>query len=146
MRILLVAMPDTAEVLDTSGVLPNLGLVSLAGQLGGHEVRVLDLVAHRPKIRKPLLDQLESFKPELVGLSAMTFQFDTLVRVARFIRETDPSIRLAAGGYHATLMSRELTEDPGLPLDISCAAKARGRSSNWWKPCKPGASRPRWPA
>ena len=126
MRILLVAMPDTAEVLDTSGVLPNLGLVSLAGQLGGHEVRVLDLVAHRPKIRKPLLDQLESFKPELVGLSAMTFQFDTLVRVARFIRETDPSIRLAAGGYHATLMSRELTEDPGLPLDYLVRGEGEG--------------------
>ncbi len=117
MRILLVAMPDTAEVLDTSGVLPNLGLVSLAGQLPGHEVRVLDLVVPRPNIRKPLLDQLRSFKPELVGLSAMTFQFDTLLRIARFIRETDPSIRLAAGGYHVTLMSRELTEDPHLPLD-----------------------------
>ena len=118
MRILLVAMPDTAEVLSCSTFMPNLGLVSLAGQLVGHEVRVLDLVTHRPKVRKPLLDQLKSFKPELVGLSAMTFQFDSLLRIARFIRAMDPSIRLAAGGYHATLMARELAADPGLPLDF----------------------------
>ncbi len=117
MKILLIAMPDTAEVMHCIGVLPNLGLASLAGQLVGHEVRILDLVAHRPKVRQPLLDQLKSFQPELIGLSAMTFQFDTLLRVARLIRETDPAIRLAAGGYHATLMSRELTEEPGLPLD-----------------------------
>ena len=126
MRILLVAMPDTTEVLSCSTFMPNLGLASLAGQLPGHEVRVLDLVAYRPKIRKPLLDQLRSFRPELVGLSAMTFQFDTLLRVARFIREIDPAIRLAAGGYHATLMARELAEDPGLPLDYLVRGEGEG--------------------
>lgn len=117
MRILLVAMPDIAEVLDCSGALPNLGLVSLAGQLVGHEVRVLDLVAHRPHVRRALEEQLRAFRPELIGLSAMTFQFDTLVRVARFLRASAPSVPLAAGGYHPTLMARELTADPDLPLD-----------------------------
>ena len=126
MRILLVAMPDTAEVLSCSTFMPNLGLTSLAGQLAGHEVRVLDLVAVRPKVRRPLLDQLRTFKPELVGLSAMTFQFDTLLRIARFIRETDPSIRLAAGGYHATLMARELADDPDLPLDFLVRGEGEG--------------------
>lgn len=63
MKILLIAMPDTAEVMHCIGVLPNLGLASLAGQLVGHEVRILDLVAHRPKVRKPLLDQLRSSNP-----------------------------------------------------------------------------------
>ncbi len=118
MRILLIAMPDTAEVMSCTGVLPNLGLASLAGQLVGHQVRILDLVAHRPKVRQPLLDQLRSFQPDLVGLSAMTFQFDTLVRVARLIRQTHPALPLAAGGYHVTLMARELAEDPHLPLDF----------------------------
>ena len=126
MKILLMAMPDTTEVLSCSTFMPNLGLTSLAGQLAGHEVRVLDLVAYRPKVRQPLLDQLRSFKPDLVGLSAMTFQFDTLLRVARFVRETDPSIRLAAGGYHATLMARELAENPGLPLDFLVRGEGEG--------------------
>ncbi len=49
----------------------------------------------------------------------MTFQFDTLLRVARFIRAFDPTIKLVAGGYHVSLMARELTADAEeLPLDF----------------------------
>jgi anaerobic magnesium-protoporphyrin IX monomethyl ester cyclase len=117
MRILLLSMPDTAKVLDAYR-LPNLGVVSLAGQLTGHDVKVLDLVTHKPRIRRPIAEAVRAVRPQLVGLSAMTFQFDTLVRVARFIRSLDPAIRLVAGGYHATLMARELCEDPSLPLDF----------------------------
>lgn len=118
MRVLLLAMPDTADVIDFFGKLPNLGLVNLAGNLSGHEVKVLDLVLYKPRLRPILEDVLASFRPELVGLSAMTFQFDTLLRVARFIRSRDPAIKLAAGGYHPTLMAQEVAgpgEDP--PLD-----------------------------
>jgi anaerobic magnesium-protoporphyrin IX monomethyl ester cyclase len=119
MRLLLLAMPDTADVIDYSGRVPNLALVSLAGNLPGHEVKVLDLVVYKPKIRRPLEKALRDFRPQVVGLSAMTFQFDTLVRVARFIRGLDPNIKLVAGGYHASLMAQELgAAGNDLPLDF----------------------------
>jgi anaerobic magnesium-protoporphyrin IX monomethyl ester cyclase len=119
MRVLLVAMPDTADVIDFFGKLPNLGLVNLAGNLPGHEVKVVDLVLYKPRIRRILEGVLADFQPELVGLSGMTFQFDTLLRVARFLRRLDPGIKLAAGGYHATLMARELVAvEDNLPLDF----------------------------
>jgi anaerobic magnesium-protoporphyrin IX monomethyl ester cyclase len=119
MRILLIAMPDTTEVIDFIARLPNLALVSLAGNSPEHEVRVLDLVLHKPHIREPIEKALSDLRPQLVGLSAMTFQFDTLLRVARFIRGFDPSIKIAAGGYHATLMAREMTAQTAeLPLDF----------------------------
>lgn len=119
MRILLLAMPDTADVIDYGARLPNLAIISLAGNLPGHEVRCLDLVLFKPRIRQPLKKMLEEFRPQVVGLSAMTFQFDTLLRVARFIREWDPNVKLAAGGYHASLMAREITADTrDLPLDF----------------------------
>lgn len=119
MRVLFLAMPDTADVIDYSGRLPNLALVSLAGNLPGHEVKVLDLVLHKPNIRAPLEKVLQDFRPRLVGLSAMTFQFDTLLRVARFIRRFDPDIQMAAGGYHASLMAQELSAAGNdLPLDF----------------------------
>jgi radical SAM superfamily enzyme YgiQ (UPF0313 family) len=112
-------MPDTADVIDFFGKLPNLGLVNLAGNLPGHDVKVVDLVLHKPRIRHILEGVLAGFRPQLVGLSAMTFQFDTLLRVARFLRGWDPAIKLAAGGYHPTLMARELVAaDPDLPLDF----------------------------
>jgi radical SAM superfamily enzyme YgiQ (UPF0313 family) len=119
MRILLLAMPDTADVIDYFGKLPNLGLVNLAGNLPGHEVQVLDLVLYKPRIRVLLERVLADFRPEIVGLSAMTFQFDTLLRVARFLKGRDPALKLAAGGYHATLMARKLAAGgPDLPLDF----------------------------
>ena len=119
MRILLLAMPDTADVIDLFGKLPNLGLVNLAGSLPGHEVRVLDLVLFKPRLRRVLEETLIGFRPELVGLSAMTFQFDTLLRVSRFLRSLDPTLKLAAGGYHATLMAQDLTgQADTLPLDF----------------------------
>ena len=113
MKILLISMPDTADFIDNAIRLPNLSLVSLAGNLPGHEVTVLDLVLYKPHVKKILKDTLNSFQPEIVGMSAMTFQFETLLRVASFIREINPSIKIVAGGYHATLMAEEETSSGG---------------------------------
>ncbi len=107
MRILLIAMPDTADYIDNITRQPNLALVSLAGNLPGHDVRVLDLVVHKPRLRQPIADILKTFRPQIVGLSAMSFQFDTLLRVGRYIRSLDQQIIIIAGGYHATLMARD---------------------------------------
>jgi anaerobic magnesium-protoporphyrin IX monomethyl ester cyclase len=112
-------MPDTAEFVDFITRLPNLAIISLAGNLPGHEVRVLDLILFKPHFEDALRQALASLHPQVVGLSAMTFQFDTLLRVARFIRAFDPTIKLVAGGYHVSLMARELTADAEeLPLDF----------------------------
>ncbi len=112
-------MPDTADVFDYYTLMPNLAVVSLAGSLPEHEVKVLDLVVCKPKIRQALEKVLRDFKPDLIGLSAMTFQFDTLVRVAKYLRLTHPTVKLVAGGYHATLMAEEITSSgEDLPLDF----------------------------
>lgn len=119
MRILLAAMPDTADFFDFCSSMPNLALVSLAGNLPGHQVKVLDLVAHRPLVRAPLERAIREFRPQLVGLSAMIFQWGTLLKAARLIRSLDPDIALAAGGYHVTTLGEDLTRaeaDP--PLDF----------------------------
>jgi radical SAM superfamily enzyme YgiQ (UPF0313 family) len=51
---------------------------------------------------------IEEYKPDVVGLSAMTFQFDTARRIAGFIREEFRDVKIAVGGYHATLMYEEI--------------------------------------
>lgn len=119
MRVLLLSMPDTAQFVDFFTRLPNLAIISLAGNLPGHEVRVLDLILFKPHFEAALRQALTSLRPQVVGLSAMTFQFDTLLRLARFIRAFDPTIKLVAGGYHVSLMARELTAAAEeLPLDF----------------------------
>ena len=107
MRILLLSMPDTADVLDYFIRLPNLAIVSLAGSLPRHEVKVFDLIACKPNVRDPLVKVLDSFKPHVVGLSAMTFQFGTMTKICRLIKTRNPSVKLVAGGYHPSLTARE---------------------------------------
>jgi len=112
-------MPDSAQFVDFFTRLPNLAIISLAGNLPEHEVRALDLVLFKPHFQTALRQALANLRPQVVGLSAMTFQFDSLLGVSRFIRDFDPTIKLVAGGYHVSLMARELTADvEELPLDF----------------------------
>jgi anaerobic magnesium-protoporphyrin IX monomethyl ester cyclase len=126
MRILLMAMPDTVDFIDYAACIPNLALVSLAGNLPGHEVKVMDLVLYRPRVRKAVEEVLAAFRPQLVGLSAMTFQFDTFLKVARVVRRFDPGIKIVAGGYHPSLMARELSAQELLSLDFIVRGEGEG--------------------
>lgn len=119
MRILLFAMPNTADILETACRLPNLAIASLAGSLNNHDVHILDLILKKPAVKKAITDAVDTYNPQVIGLSAMTFQFDTLLKVAGYIRSINPEIQIAAGGYHATLMYKEITENgAGHPLDF----------------------------
>jgi radical SAM superfamily enzyme YgiQ (UPF0313 family) len=117
MRILLIAMPDTVAIIDSLVASPNMGIVSLAGNLPGHAATCLDLVGCRD-CGQAVRNALREVRPQLVGLSAMTFQFSSLLKTAALVRRVDPAIRIVAGGYHASLMCEALTQDPALPLDF----------------------------
>ncbi|TMB46674.1 MAG: hypothetical protein E6J55_01685, partial [Deltaproteobacteria bacterium] len=90
MRILLVAMPDTASSLDRVMKFPNLGLCSIAAQVPGHEVRILDLVMRPKGVRRRVLEEVAAFAPDLVGYSAMSFQYATARALAETMRATAP--------------------------------------------------------
>jgi radical SAM superfamily enzyme YgiQ (UPF0313 family) len=116
MRVLLVSMPDTVSAFDGLVEYPNIGLCSIAGNLNGCEVKVLDLVAFRRTITKTLVTQLDDFQPQLVGLSAMTFQYHTAVKVAAVIKGWDPEVTVVLGGYHGSLCHREIENSPEADL------------------------------
>ena len=55
MRVLLLAMPDVASSFDRVMRMPNLGLMSLAANVEGAEVRILDLVPRRRATTRRML-------------------------------------------------------------------------------------------
>lgn len=128
MRILLASMPGSVDFIDAHAKLPNLAIASIAGSLPDHEVQLLDMVMLKPKVKKPFLDLLSEFKPQLVGLSAMTFQFGSLLRVAKLVKDSDPSIRIVAGGYHATLMKEEIDQKE-LSRNLDFLVRGEGEES-----------------
>ena len=111
MNVLLFAMPDTMPNFRTGlNMWPNYGLCSLAAAAPDHEVVVADLCCRRKDIRAGVKDALDTVKPQLVGVTAMTFQFHTACGVARLVREHDPDIQIMGGGYHVTLLHDEVAQ------------------------------------
>ncbi|MCI5219141.1 MAG: radical SAM protein, partial [Candidatus Electrothrix sp. LOE2] len=111
MKVLLISMPDVAPILihEAAVHLPNHGIASVGGNIDPeHEVRLIDLVRKRRSIKKYLTKIIGKMQPDLVGLSAMAWQYDTCLRIARLIKALRPDVKIVIGGYHATLMHEEI--------------------------------------
>lgn len=103
MKVLLIK-PRIATDIDCAITTP-LGILYLAAgaRQDGHEVRILDLaLIRRDRIRETLSTELEDFRPDLVGLSAISPESKIMAAVARFVREKSPGTLLIAGGPHAS--------------------------------------------
>ncbi len=111
MKVILISMPDVTPIVihEAALHLPNHGIASVGGNIDEeHDVYLIDLIRKRRGIKKYLTKIIGKIRPDLVGLSAMAWQYDTCVRIARLIKELDPGIRIVIGGYHATLMCEEI--------------------------------------
>lgn len=112
MRVLLMSMPDIFPFSRPWKMLaPSLALSSIAGNLDErHTVGIADLVLKRKDVKRAVVEALERTRPEVVGITAMTFQYDTAIKIARLIKNTDPKIKIVIGGYHATLMYKDIAD------------------------------------
>src|SRR5262249_33016749 len=111
-------MPDTASSLDRVMKFPNLGLCSIAAQVPEHEVRILDLVLRPRGVRQAVLDEVASFAPDVVGFSAMSFQYATARALAAAVRRAAPHALNVLGGYHATVLAEEVAARDGALFDF----------------------------
>lgn len=115
MNVLLLSMPDVdSGYLPSSMKPPNLALCSLAGNLDPcFQATIADLVLRRKNVKAAILESLAVSRPAIVGISALTFQYDSAIRTAKLIKGLDPRIKIALGGYHATLMYEEIAQSEG---------------------------------
>ena len=106
-------MPDSFEHTPSLTMrMPNGALASLAGNLDlHHTVGIADLVLAQRSVCETVERLVRDFRPELVGLSVMTFQRTTALRLVRLLRTLCPSAPIVAGGY-----------DPSLAPDAYAAA------------------------
>jgi len=117
MKILLLAMPDAANNFHRVIKVPNLGFCSIAAQLNHHQVKVVDLVLVHKNIGAWLRSFLSDFCPDLIGISSMSFQYESAMKVMSICREFSPEAKIVLGGYHATLTYDQLTENRPVPFD-----------------------------
>jgi len=74
-----------------------LGLEELAGNLRGHDVRLVDLKADP----EGLENELRVFRPDIAGITGVTCEANTVLRLAREIK-AECSALVAVGGIHAS--------------------------------------------
>jgi radical SAM superfamily enzyme YgiQ (UPF0313 family) len=74
-----------------------LALEMLAGNLDGHEVAILDLKVHP----EDLAATLARFRPDLVGITAVTCEANTACRIATEAKESTGAL-VVVGGIHAS--------------------------------------------
>ncbi len=119
-RILLIASPKTVMGFDRVTRLPNLGLNSITANISDPDVdvKIVDLVVARQNIHKYLLNTLRSFRPQIVGFSCMSFQFQDALRLASLVKSVDRDILAVFGGYHPTLEFEAILNQYHSDIDV----------------------------
>src|SRR5688572_12843095 len=111
MNVLLLSMPDSFEHMPSLVIrMPNGALTSLAGNVDPHhKVAVADLILTQDRVRQTVTELVKDLKPEVVGLSIMTFQRRTAHRIIELIRSLKPDARIVVGGYDPSLAPEAYT-------------------------------------
>jgi len=105
MNILLLSMPDSFEHMPTVAIrMPNGALTSLAGNVDDHHrVAVADLILVQREVRATVERLVRELNPQLVGMSVMTFQRKTALKIAALLKSLNPEVQIVVGGYDPSL-------------------------------------------
>jgi anaerobic magnesium-protoporphyrin IX monomethyl ester cyclase len=119
MNILLLSMPDYFEHMPPVAIrMPNGALTSLAGNVDPqHRVTVADLILSYQSVRETVTRLVAEHRPDVVGLSVMTFQRRTAERIVRLLRSLKPEVKIVVGGYDPSLAS-EAYESMGIDFIV----------------------------
>jgi radical SAM superfamily enzyme YgiQ (UPF0313 family) len=98
MKILLVKPPLNRNLLAPNHDEP-LELEYLGAAVPDHDVRILDM-----RFDKRLDRALSGFRPDLVGITAYTCDYNVAIAVLEEVKKFDPRIKTAVGGHHATVL------------------------------------------
>ena len=105
MNVILFSMPDSFEHMAPVAIkMPNGALTSLAGNVDAHHsVAVADLILVQDRVAETVERLVRERKPDVVGLSVMTFQRRTAFKIIALVRALHPSARIVVGGYDPSL-------------------------------------------
>ena len=119
MRVLFIEPPSTTSI----SMLPPISLPVLKGFITtktDHDAKILDLVFHGHDWQQRVLEELTKEKPDLIGFSLLSFNYQAIVGIARFIRQ-HCTVPIIAGGVHVILSPEEVISNP--EIDIVCTGE-----------------------
>lgn len=114
MKALLIQASEVNRV--NPEVAQPLGLMYLAAVIrrAGHETpRIVDMRFQE----KSISQELEAYKPDVVGVSGFTQDFNLIKEVSREVKTQNPEMPLIIGGPHASAVRERVFDE--IPADIS---------------------------
>jgi radical SAM superfamily enzyme YgiQ (UPF0313 family) len=120
MNVLLLSMPDSFEHMPAVAIrMPTGALASLAGNVDPrHRVSIADLILVQQSVRATVERLVHELQPAVVGLSVMTFQRATAMRIARLIKAMRPEVTIVAGGYDPSLAPEAYAAAPEIDFIV----------------------------
>ncbi|MGE5295944.1 MAG: B12-binding domain-containing radical SAM protein [Solirubrobacterales bacterium] len=106
MRILLVqpGLPEGVGFRLVASPEP-LHLEMIAATVPEHDVRILDM-----RLDRDLESTLRDFRPDMVGVTALTTEVASALDILDRVKAFSPSIFTVAGGHHATLLPQDFAQ------------------------------------
>ncbi len=97
---------------EIGGFLPPLGLCAMAAVLleEGHEVEIMDCPVNN-YIQSDVVKKVRQFKPDMVGIAAVTSLYDKTMAISKTIKEKFPSILVLIGGPHTKLNPEKILKE-----------------------------------
>lgn len=113
MRVTLV----NSQILDGNNVFPPLGLMYVAAVLekAGHIVQLYDA---DPKYHNAIVEEIKTFKPDLIGLSFLTVGYQRAINLMRKLKKELPDVIYCAGGVHSTVKPIETMNEFSLDFIV----------------------------
>ncbi len=107
-RVLLITPNPRAE---WQGIMPHIGQAYIAQTLleNGIEYEVVDM--NLGYGLKEIEHRIERFKPDLVGISLIAFEYKRFYQLLTDIKRFAPNVGIVAGGPHATILRQQLLEE-----------------------------------
>jgi anaerobic magnesium-protoporphyrin IX monomethyl ester cyclase len=118
MKILLIE-PNMEEY----ALMPTLSLALLKGfikEKTRHKAKVIDLVFHKKDWKKYLVKEIVEEKPDIIGLSVLSFNYPQALQIARFIKK-EFDIKIIFGGIYVILSPQKVIENK--EVDIICTGE-----------------------
>jgi len=124
MKVLLINPPRENEIIGNNpsiieeerGVNPPLGLLYIAGYLekyADHDISIIDSQVDKLDYSS-LLSRIDSVKPDIVGITAMTMTMIDVIKTVRTIKDFDTTIKVVLGGPHVHLFPEETINLEGI--------------------------------
>lgn len=122
MKILLISPPienTIASIMPKAleeglDFLPPLGLMYIAGFLEketSHKVEILDAPVENIS-HEHLKEEIKKRKPNVIGITAMTFTLIDVIKVAKNAKSINPNIKIVLGGPHVVIYPKETIDIP----------------------------------